>query len=510
MALAAIQLTALAFHGPAMWVAKNSRSYPDLGEAAAVSVAALLVAVGLIALLIRLSVSPQRSLAVLSAALLIFWNWRSLALPFLGAPAWLSAILFSGLLIWGAYLQGEHRLFRLAISTVGITLFVASVVVYALKTFPAEDLHILQQPPATIPTTLDRRPDIYVLMLDGYARADVLADLYDFDNGPFYDELRAEGFQVAESARSNYSITHFSLASFFGMEYPLQGDEPVTRTDLDAIQNLLAGKNRTVRFLKGLGYEYVQGSEAWWGTECSDDTDVCLPTPLIGRTAYELLVGTPLGPFIHADSGDIGTAIALERIDQIGTWEGSGGFGSESPDFVFIHMPIPHPPLFLDAACRPRLHEFAGGRILNQYPPILQEILEWRKVAYGEQIGCSNLVARKLIEAAPEDAVILIMSDHGPDSHGQLQRDPATLEPEAIWERLASVAAVRLPTDCEGALPDDVVVVNLMPIMANCVFGSSLPLRDPKFWLAPNTGTAAPLFPVEDPDRATVTTLFDR
>ena len=46
-------------------------------------------------------------------------------------------------------------------------------------------------------------PDIYFIVLDGYARADVLAKYYGFDNGPFIGGLRQRGFQVSEASRSN-------------------------------------------------------------------------------------------------------------------------------------------------------------------------------------------------------------------------------------------------------------------------------------------------------------------
>src|SRR5262245_42533313 len=32
-------------------------------------------------------------------------------------------------------------------------------------------------------------PDVYVILLDGYARADVLEDIFDYDDSPFLDEI---------------------------------------------------------------------------------------------------------------------------------------------------------------------------------------------------------------------------------------------------------------------------------------------------------------------------------
>ena len=41
-------------------------------------------------------------------------------------------------------------------------------------------------------------PDIYVVLLDAYPRADTLDNDFGYDNSPFLDGLRAEGFDVAE------------------------------------------------------------------------------------------------------------------------------------------------------------------------------------------------------------------------------------------------------------------------------------------------------------------------
>ena len=54
-------------------------------------------------------------------------------------------------------------------------------------------------------------PNIYILLLDGYPRADTLAERYDFDNRPFLEELRDRGFDVAERSRTNYMFTQLVL-----------------------------------------------------------------------------------------------------------------------------------------------------------------------------------------------------------------------------------------------------------------------------------------------------------
>src|SRR2546423_1000109 len=63
------------------------------------------------------------------------------------------------------------------------------------------------------------RPDIYYIILDTYGRADVLRDLYGYDNRDFIEWLREKGFYVADRSRSNYSQTMLSVASSLNLSY---------------------------------------------------------------------------------------------------------------------------------------------------------------------------------------------------------------------------------------------------------------------------------------------------
>ena len=63
-------------------------------------------------------------------------------------------------------------------------------------------------------------PDVYFIVLDGYARQDVLARYYGYDNAPFLDALSRRGFRRFPTAGStNYTWTFLSLASTLNMRY---------------------------------------------------------------------------------------------------------------------------------------------------------------------------------------------------------------------------------------------------------------------------------------------------
>ena len=62
-------------------------------------------------------------------------------------------------------------------------------------------------------------PDIYVVMLDGYPRADVLEFAFGYENEPFLEALASRGFTVASRSHSDYLWTHLSLTSLMHMDY---------------------------------------------------------------------------------------------------------------------------------------------------------------------------------------------------------------------------------------------------------------------------------------------------
>ena len=101
-------------------------------------------------------------------------------------------------------------------------------------------------------------PDIYYLVLDGYARADFLADEFDFDNAVMLDFLKERGFYVGERSRANYSITLPALASSLNYEYldDLLGGDLGDFSDRSFARELIRD-SRAVKMLRRAGYSIV-------------------------------------------------------------------------------------------------------------------------------------------------------------------------------------------------------------------------------------------------------------
>jgi hypothetical protein len=122
-------------------------------------------------------------------------------------------------------------------------------------------------------------PDVYVIVLDGYAREDVLAQQYGFDNSEFLDDLRARGFEIGAASAANYHWTFLSLASTLNMNYvqPLMGDAISPQSEsraavYDAIRN-----NAVMRFLRSRGYRSYHLQSTWGATLHNSYADVQVP-----------------------------------------------------------------------------------------------------------------------------------------------------------------------------------------------------------------------------------------
>src|SRR5690606_16631753 len=206
---------------------------------------------------------------------------------------------------------------------------------------------------------------------------------------PFLDHLRDSGFDVADASVANYSITHLSLAALLNMSYMHADGANIGRNDLQFLAGEIAGANELVNVLKENGYTYVHAETTDWHNRCGEHVDVCLPGSSPSITTYSVLKGTLIGGLIFRDTVDPATDLNVARIDQLVKWRQTTASWTEAPTFSFFHLPLPHPPLFLDDQCRVRAEPELSGRIMNDGNMSASQ-LEKRRQAWVEQIQCAN------------------------------------------------------------------------------------------------------------------------
>jgi len=308
------------------------------------------------------------------------------------------------------------------------------------------------------------RPDIYYIILDGYAQGGVLEDIYDLDNRPFYDFLRQQGFTVSGDSHANYPQTILSLASSLNFDYV---DElvSVNRSQYSRAPLMpLLNDPRLVGFLRQQGYRFVALESGYESTDLKEaDLFVELPPPLnlleirLIETSAARLVGFQL-------------QTALLRRSIIERFGAAADLASlPGPKFVFIHLVAPHPPFVFDRAGGPVLPDDLTISDGSHYSQPGQVYVG----RYREQLLYVNRLAQALLSeilaGSQAPPVIVLQSDHGPGAY----LDWESLERTCLRERLSILNAYYLP----GAsldIPPGVTPVNTFRLILDAYFDTGL------------------------------------
>ncbi len=315
---------------------------------------------------------------------------------------------------------------------------------------------------------LGYRPDIYFIVLDGYARADVLRDHYGYDNRPFVEELSRLGFDVPELATANFMWTFLSLSSVLNLRYVTDLAEIVGEDSQDeGPAHRLIRDSDVVRFLRGQDYRYVHVNSTFTPTLRNPlaDEQVHCRSGIFQVEAYRVLVETTwLRVLDFMVVGDLAAChlYNFQALPEIAA--------RPRPKFVFAHFIPPHHPYLFDRDGNVLRHATVANQ-LNQ-----QERLWADREAYVEQLLFVNRMVleavRGILQASKREPVVLLVSDHGPSI------EDAGVD-EYLRARFANLAALHLPGASEP-VPEDLTLVNVFRLLLHVYFGADLELLPPR------------------------------
>lgn len=374
-------------------------------------------------------------------------------------------LLFTALLARLTYLVGGNDNVRLAVLIFAVMLLALPTASYVGYRASGDPLEAVADPGPLDPPA--ERPNVYWMILDAYARPDILERIVGVDPGPFVAGLEEDRFQVSSSSHTSYPRTHLSLSSTLDMEYVLEPGHDVTDEFAEFAPVVLGNNDTTARF-RALGYQTIYGSAGGleWSA-CRDDlVDVCLPmhrpSPSTGELEQTLLNRTPLGmlplPVPYADP----LTFADGLIDP--------ALGIEEPFFATQHILSPHYPYRYRDDCTARERPIDARRTTP----------EERLGLYRTQVRCiDDLVSEaidRIVERDPT-AVIILQSDHGSDHTFTWLADPDDLSPGQVTERYAVLSAMRLPEPCDTDIEGE-PLVNTFRIVFACIEGTEPDLLD--------------------------------
>lgn len=317
-------------------------------------------------------------------------------------------------------------------------------------------------------------PDVYYILLDGYAREDLLKQDFNHDNSGFTGSLKSKGFYVADKANSNYAHTHFSVPSTFNMKYlnylsEEMGEDSTDRAPLkDLMQN-----NEVVPIFKQLGYKYVNIGSQWGWTMQSPYSDIDIKAKdadskilniELDEFALVYLQTTALKPWIaNSIRGNLLSRVlgAFERTNKVPA--------IKEPTFTFTHILSPHPPYLFDR----------DGVIPGQTDlEILNQGFSDREKYVDQTIYVNKLVLEmvdNIQKNSERPPIIIIASDHGPASSlGDAdfsESDPAKFDKEGIIERMGILNAYYFPDQDYSKLYESITPVNSFRLVLSKYFG---------------------------------------
>ncbi len=330
--------------------------------------------------------------------------------------------------------------------------------------------HLVEMPTPTKGRSLNSRvrldalPDVYYIILDGYARGDVLRDYYDFDNSAFINYLTSNGFYVASESHSNYAQTSLSIPSSLNIDYldnlGVLEDKLSDREKTNRL-TFLAHENYLTRQFNDLGYTTIHFGSEFRLTNYSEQADI--NHPFRGRSEFtKVFLGTTIYKAFDLFTKDrregiLDTFSKLKEVPKI-----------KDPTFTFAHIVAPHPPYVFD-----REGNFTG---VEYYENVNGNV--WLpKQAYTDQLSYVNHLTEDLIDSilaqSETPPIIVLQADHGTWSGWIKSR-----------EALPIFNAYYLPGGGEQYLYPSITPVNSFRLILDFYFGTDLGLLEDRSYIS--------------------------
>jgi len=306
-----------------------------------------------------------------------------------------------------------------------------------------------------------QKPDIYLILLDAYARSDILKNRLNYDNRAFLQQLEDMGFYVADCSQSNYPATNISVTSLFYADYhqvptlfPLYQSlviETVRSLDYKVLtfENYSKGQFDILEDARLSRNQLTLGQIDMTGG-LNDFEMMLLKTSLL-RIIYDmphLIPGLDKEMLQEAEFYEHYQQVhfILDKLKQLPNEEG--------PKFVFAHILVPHDPFIFTPDGQFHWAEYpidgyvSNVEFINSHiAPVVDEIIKQSRIP----------------------PVIIIMSDHGPAGV------PGDNDPEM---RMANLNVFYVSDQAKKDLYETITPVNTFRVIFNNYFGTEYPLLD--------------------------------
>jgi len=315
----------------------------------------------------------------------------------------------------------------------------------------------------------DTSPDIYYIIMDRYASASTLREVYGYDNSEFIDYLSNKGFYVANESQANYTTTYDSLPSSLNLDFLHEavGEELIrVRPWRPMLQDYTVWRS-----LKSVGYEFVHFGSWYQATRENAYADINYNSYWLPEFTMRFFQ-TTLPYFI---------AVALNIIDDehemvyesiLYTFDNLAEIPDiKEPTYTFAHILIPHHPYVFDRE--------------GNYQTLIEAEEKSETDNYIDQLIAANNMLMELIDellaTSEVPPIIILQADEGPFPGGQEMweathygwEEATTTE---LRQKMGILNAYYLPNVDEGVLYQSITPVNSFRLIFNLYFDTDLEL----------------------------------
>jgi hypothetical protein len=338
---------------------------------------------------------------------------------------------------------------------------------------------------AANPAELSALPDIYFIILDGYAHPDTVKEWYDYDNSEFINSLEERGFFVAFRSRTRTPNSAQVIAQVLNMEYLTPGwewDEALGEfQQVGSVESSASpwgngelyqkvAYNKVIDFLGPRGYKYIVFGNWYASTRyesyVEDKADFyynyfkATHATLASEFQEILWSTTMLKPFyVHLVGSQYETAHRRQTLQTLAHLKELPEV--EDPKFVLAHLMCPHAP-------------YVFGPEGESVAPLNWQNFADKQFYRGQYTFISSDISKlvdALLEKSQVPPIIIIQSDHGPRPH-----NPGIVIGPDEWHKILN--AMYLPGMDYSEVSDSISPVNTFRLIFNYYFNADYPLLE--------------------------------
>jgi len=314
-------------------------------------------------------------------------------------------------------------------------------------------------------------PDVYYIILDGYAGTNSLKEFSGFDNQKFVRFLNDREFYVHPQSYSNYPTTPTSMAATLNMQYVNQLAD-IVGSDLNDMHPTfkIIQENLVMKYFKSKGYTligYNTGILHLDETKKFDfyycESDTLLDNVVISSMLHQSIIGYFVEKVRYQEYRD-SILCAFSELPEIKN--------IDEPTFVYAHFNMPHTPYIFSSNGEP-------------FDPARQSNLgsSGNVDDYINYLKFTNMKMQKLVEHlldTDDPPIIIIQSDHG-SGFGLDWENPTD---DMLREKMSNFQAFYLPNGDSSLMSEATTPVNIFRVLFNSHFNENHEiLTDKIFWV---------------------------